>query len=146
MNESGTLRQWVFFVIGAAVAMTLALIPGVIVPLLLIPRLSHWALIPFIFGGGIILLLYYVYVVFAFSWVYEQFTKAKPGYWVSSIYLFLLALFLNTLLATQYDFLNEHPFSYWYSTKGMVMICCCIPAWIRIVLVTLIGAFYTKLK
>ena len=145
MIGSSNIRDWIFFLLGSVITLAFSLVLGVILPLVLIPVLAKWALIPFAIGGGVILLLYYIFVVFGFSWIYEQFTQHKPDYWFCSFYLLIIALVFHVFLFYHHDVLNERPFSYWGTTKGWIMIVCLIPAWFRILGVTLVGAFYRKL-
>ncbi len=137
--------NWFFFFFGSLISLVVALFIGVIGPLMLLPVISSWDLVPYIIGGGLILLLYYFLVVFGMSWMYEQFTRRKPDYWISSVYLLLIAVVCHVLIYFHHDLFAPDPFSFWSVTKGAIIICCLVPAMIRILGVTLIGAFYTKI-
>ena len=135
------IGHYILFIIGGYIGTWLVLAICTILPflgfLLIYSLGDFW----FLFLGSIMMTIYYMALFGLLGWYYEYIDKRKPDYWFSNIFIALVALlFFYTLITSLGPNVSKEPKAF-LNFKGIVFLISIIPAYLRILYVSLLLPF-----
>lgn len=138
------IGHFAIYIIGTYFGTWLILAICVILPFLGFLLVYDWGDFWFLFVGGILMTIYYLVCFALLTWYYDYVGKRQPDYWFSNIFLVLVAFaFFYTFVTNFGKNFNENPDAF-VNFKGIVFLISVIPAYLKILFVSLIMPFSNK--
>jgi hypothetical protein len=138
------IGHWIVFLIGGYLGTWLALLISVALPLVVGLWIFDWNDFLFLFVGGILMTLYYLIVFIGLSWYYDFINRKKPDYWASNIFLVIVAIYFFYTFITSFGRLVDQDVKVFAGFKGIILLLAIIPAYFKILFVSLIAPFFKR--
>ena len=141
------IGHWIIFFPTCYLATYLILVTAFFIPLITLPLMIEWNFLELlIFGGGIIGFLYFL-VFFLLALFYEKLFEWRPDKLISSLFLAAIFLFAfyNFIISINNRFLGDSEIrEIIFSFKGILIILFIIPAYFKLVFLSMIFPFLSK--
>ena len=142
MKFLNKIGHWIVFIVGGYLGTWLALFISVALPLFVGSWIFSWNDFLFLVVGGILLSIYYWIIFFGLSWYYAFLNKNKPDYWVSNIFLVIVAILFFYNFITVFGRLVNKEIPMFKGFKGIMFLIAIIPAYLKILFASLIAPFF----
>lgn len=146
MNFVKKIGHWIIFLVVGYFGTWIALFISAALPLLVGLWIFDWNAFLFLFVGAIFMTVYYLIVFMGLTWYYDFINSKKPDYWVSNIYLVLVALYFFYTFTTRFGRLVDQDPKMFLRFNGIALLLAIIPAYFQILFMSLIAPFFKKDK
>lgn len=144
MNTLKKIGHWILFLIGGYLGTWIVLAIVTLLPFFVGLWIFDFSDFWFFFIGSIALSFYYLLVFGGLSLYFTFLNSYKPDYWVSNIFLSLVTFFFfYTLINSLGQNITESK-ELFMNFKGIVFLITILPAYLKILYVSLIAPFIKK--
>lgn len=92
MNTLKKIGKWLLFLVSGYFGTNIVLAVALTIPLFAFLWIQNWSMFWFLVVGSILLSVYYYIILGLFVLYFSFINKTKPDYWVSNIFLIIVAI------------------------------------------------------
>jgi hypothetical protein len=134
--------HWIAFIIGGYFATWFALLIFSAPPILVGLWAFNWNIFLFIIVVGILLTIYYYLLIIGLGFYYFFINDKKPDYWISSIFLALVAIYYFYAFINQFSKAFDQDIDIFMNLKGFIFFVAILPAYWKMFYMSVIGPFF----
>lgn len=143
MNFLKKIGKWSLFFISGYFGTNIVLAITLFIPIFAFLWIHNWSLFWFVIVGSILISVFY-YVTFGLLTLYfTLINKVKPDYWVSNIFLLIVAILSLIAFAEQFSELGKTLFEL-FDFKAILFLVAITPTYLYILFMLFIAIFLSK--